>query len=460
MEGAIGATIWFVAFAIGFLTAGLNSSASSTPILLFQRHRPRLTDTQTRVPGDLTVIKANGLAPNQRYSMVLTLNLGSLLLSSNALFTADSEGTIDTRSAVPLAGTYTHPDPDGLFWSMGTVYNDRPPGQSPIYRLTLKKENTVLATATLPLRYTDSDVRQIALEEETTGLVGTLFLPRSDEPLPAVITYSGSEGGTTTGEMQAAALAREGFVGLGIAYFGAPGVPDQLAEIPLEYFQRAIDFLQSLPEVQPEKIAVMGPSRGGELSLLLGATLPQIKAVIALVPSPYRWGANIDSTTPTPAWTFAGLNLPFLDPVGDLVPVRLADGRTAYQNRPSFEAALAQTDQADEAMSAIENTNGPILMVGGDDDQVWPSCRFSELAMQRLKDHHHPFHDQSYCYKGAGHLVGSVPWLPTEGMDAVFHPYMGVLLQMGGTAEADAAGQRDFWTRAVGFLRQRLNHPR
>ena len=42
------------------------------------------------------------------------------------------------------------------------------------------------------------------------------------------------------------------------------------------------------------------------------------------------------------AWTYKGLELPFLDAIGDLVEIMLPDGRKAYNNRPTFKKGLQQ----------------------------------------------------------------------------------------------------------------------
>ena len=72
---------------------------------------------------------------------------------------------------------------------------------------------------------------------------------------------------------------------------------------------------------------------------MLGAHFPQIKAVIANVPSGVRWGN---------AWTLDGQSLAFLNTSGQPVAEQLADGSTGYRWTPEFENALAlcQLDSA------------------------------------------------------------------------------------------------------------------
>ncbi len=123
---------------------------------------------------------------------------------------------------------------------------------------------------------------------EEDGLVGTLFSPSTPGPHPAVITLGGAGGGLSEGG--AKTLASEGYAALALAYFGVDPLPPELVEIPLEYFERAIAWLQAQPEVDASRLAVVGDSKGAELGLLLGATYPKdIKAVVGYAPSAVVW---------------------------------------------------------------------------------------------------------------------------------------------------------------------------
>ena len=91
---------------------------------------------------------------------------------------------------------------------------------------------------------------------------------------------------------RAAHLAARGYAALALAYFGTEHLPPTLAEIPLEYFETALAWLARQPEVDPDRLGVAGVLRGGELALLLGATFPALRAVVADVPSPCAQGRH------------------------------------------------------------------------------------------------------------------------------------------------------------------------
>jgi dienelactone hydrolase len=116
-----------------------------------------------------------------------------------------------------------------------------------------------------------------------------------------VLVFGGSGGGRMTSV--AALLAARGYPSLALAYFKAPGLPQTLHNIPLEYFAKALRVLRAQPGVDPDHVLVVGESRGGEAALLLSAYFPRlVNGVIAGVPSSVVNSAA-GPDTGRPAWT-------------------------------------------------------------------------------------------------------------------------------------------------------------
>ena len=46
----------------------------------------------------------------------------------------------------------------------------------------------------------------------------------------------------------------------------------------------------------------------------------------------------------------------------------------------------------------VERINGPVLLISGEDDQMWPSRTLAEIAMERLRAHRHPYPDEHIAY--------------------------------------------------------------
>lgn len=406
-------------------------------------------ETDTRHPGDRIAVRIAELAPLARHTIRFARTVRAEPYEAFIEAQADASGVIDTAVAVPLRGTYASADPDGLFWSMRRGRGSTLPVDPDGWVCSVERDGAVLAIRALPVERAGPGVRVQALED-AHGLIGTLYHPAVRSPRPAILSLGGSTGGAGDATDYAAALANHGFVALALAYFGAPGLPERLVDIPLEYFARAIRFLHGQPGVVREQLAVVGRSRGGELALLLGSCFPEIAAVVAHVASPYRWCGTAGPASA--AWTRRGAALPYLAPTGDL-DVEIADGRAVCTTAPGYRAALERGDGG--ALSEIESTRGPVLLLSADDDQVWPSALLAERAMRRLSRRTDRSGDEWISYPEAGHGGTRLPGDPTTDT-AMYHPRGQIWLAQGGTPEGNARAQRAAWDRVVGFLHRHL----
>jgi pimeloyl-ACP methyl ester carboxylesterase len=351
-------------------------------------------------------------------------------------------------------------DPDAIFWSAkeGPLAEGLGPDRRDAF-FDVSVDDEIIASTSLKRLAMAANVK---VEKVTAdGLVAELFMPEgatTTNKIP-IVAFGGSEGGIGGGEMFAMRMASWGHPALAIAYFGTTGVPSELSEIPLEYFGKAFAYLDTRPETRKGKAIVIGGSRGGELALLLGATFPNVVAgVIAETPSSFRWaglGTNIGDAKP--AWTFEGKPLAFVpDSAGSQLKidtVKTPKGTTAYVLRPMFERAM--TDAKPEALEAarirVEEISGPILMLAGSDDQMWPACDFVERAMTQLTTSGHvaKHADEGVCFPGAGHDVGSVG-LPTS--NSMWADLGDAAYALGGTAESNAHAGRASEAKIRAFL--------
>ena len=145
-----------------------------------------------------------------------------------------------------------------------------------------------------------------------TAFTGTICTPKAAGKHPAILLLGGSEGGDMM-RLAAPQFADAGYVAASVAYFGAPGLPSQLAEIPVETVGKALDDIAKRPDVDPTRIALFGVSKGGELALLAASTYPQFKAVVADVPSPFAWAGIPQGPGPVgSSWTLGGKPVPFV----------------------------------------------------------------------------------------------------------------------------------------------------
>lgn len=355
--------------------------AASGPQLIVTPGKVRLDE-----PFSVTV---TGLRPGQKVTVSSSFrDYRGQEWTAQATWAATSP-TLDLAAQSPNDGDFTAPDPMALIWAAnGAAY----------YAPTLLGGETVEITATVDGRRIGrvAVARGLSLPEDqptyvyTEEMVGNFYepAPGSPRPAPAVICLGGSDGGLSPiVDLTAAVLASRGYATLNLAYFLIGHLPPALENIPLEYFGRAIAWLKQQPSVRKDRIGVIGYSRGGELALLLGAHYPELTAAVSFSGSGYVVQApRIDQ--PRPAWTWQGKPIPYL-----------------VSNRINTDAELARAE------IPVERANGPVLMVSGDGDQLWPSSWLTSAAWDRLQRFHHPWPDQFLHYPGSGHAI-LTPYMP------------------------------------------------
>jgi pimeloyl-ACP methyl ester carboxylesterase len=145
---------------------------------------------------------------------------------------------------------------------------------------------------------------------QESGLVGTLFLPETAVPTPAVICLAGAAGGIPMAP--AAALAKEGFTAFALGTHAVEGRPPIIERFPLEYCFAAVAWLRETVKPASGFVAVRGHSRGGQLALLMAVLQPDdINGVLAYNPVTYVSLAPgnpyaFDDPAAPPAWTWRG----------------------------------------------------------------------------------------------------------------------------------------------------------
>ena len=302
---------------------------------------------------------------------------------SASTYSADADGTVDLSTQAPESGSYAGVEPMGFLWSMtpadsgsasplGIKSTVRPT----IINLTADVAGQPVAHTSLTRLVAGPGVRRTEVRDD--GLHATFFAPAVEGPFPAIMLLSGSGGGLS--EPQAALYASHGYCALALAW------------------------LQARPEVDADKLAVGGGSRGGELSLLLASRYPQFKAVIANVPSAIVYGGvgGGEDGHMQPAWTYRGEGIPFLySRRGQSEEYQAVEGKP-FALTPIFLRGLEDKELAQQAAIPVEQINGPVLAISGKDDAMWPSSLYSEMVIERLDEHQHPYPDQHLAYEGTG----------------------------------------------------------
>lgn len=373
--------------------------------------------------------------------------------ASNVVYQADDRGVVDLATAVPADDTADRPAPMAPFWAMTAVDRRSAVPRTTLVRtveteLTVELDGEPVTERTIDRQLTGATVRREFLDGD---LVGEIWLPDEVGTHPGVVLLGGSEGGYPP-RIPAGVLAARGYAVLAPAYFGQEGLPPTLERIDLSYFDRAIDRFRSHPNVRPEPIGVVGFSRGAELGLELAARDPTITTAIAYAPSHVRFHGVPDGfRAPEPAWVENGRPRPSVPlSVSLRFPIRLFGSllrRSPFPLAPLYRRAIedASTATIEAARIDVDSIDGPVLLVSGGDDRLWPADEFArELTEGRDHIEHRRF-------PGAGHAIG-VPYRPLGGSTVGPSLIPGVPIALGGQPETNAIASESAWHATLDTL--------
>jgi pimeloyl-ACP methyl ester carboxylesterase len=391
----------------------------------------RVTVTPAQAQLDAPVdIRVSGLQPGERATLTASaVDDFRVTWSSRTTFVASSAGVVDTRQR-PVSGSYDDVDPMGVIDRMKPIRNgeDKAVFISPRdgYRVTITvsvdRHQVVQTTTYRSAAFKD---RRRSYRLSASGIDAELYEP--DHVVgrkPAVLLFGGSGGGLSE-YFEAQLLAAHGYPAMALAYFGVPGLPSHLDRIPLDYFVKALRVLRRVHGVDPHRVLTWGVSRGSEAALLLAAHFPRlVYGAVAAVPSSVVNPSYPD--TSHSAWTLHGRPLPYV--------------RGLHLGNPSPPER--------RTIIPVERIRGPIVLICGGSDAVWPSCPYSDAIVKRLSAYGDRSKATELRYPTAGHAVGEVlPYVPTA--SAELGPGAP---RMGGTLAGVVLGRIDAWRHILNLL--------
>lgn len=400
------------------------------------------------------MIKLRGLQPREEIQIqAQTEDANGVLWQSTEVFQSDDNGVIDLAAQAPLMGSYEGIDPMGFLWSMQPSQKHatfKVNGEHFSVNLSAYREKEKIASQDITRLRKAPNIKRMLVNE--SGLVGVLFLPPSPHPLPVIITLNGSNGGLS--ENRAQLLASHGFAVFALGYFGMEGLPSNLQEIPLEYFETAFAWIKQQPSIDSKRIGLYGISRGAELALILGAWYPDsIRAIAAVVPSSVVY-PGLKDETPVPAWTYRGHSLCPFARVAQIHPKDGDDPLNPASILNSFLEGMKEKEAYEAAVIPVEKIQASLFLVSGGDDQMWPSALYASQIEQRLKDKGSAISCTHLHYPNAGHGIG-IPHLPQPG-SLYYHPVGKRWFTMGGTPADDQHASQDSWSKLIVFFETTL----
>ncbi len=198
--------------------------------------------------GDPVTIRLTGFPPRTLVELEASGNADGRFMRSTAIFHTDEKGEVDLNRDAPVEGSYEGVDPSGPFWSMQPIRPGRPSSNdSDTVELIAILNDEKVAEATHERWLVHPDVTSTEVTED--GMLATFYDPGVDEPRPGILIVGGSGGGIGWQRALGGLLASHGYATLGLAYFRVDPLPPMLKEIPLEYFDTAMDWLAGQPSV-------------------------------------------------------------------------------------------------------------------------------------------------------------------------------------------------------------------
>ncbi|MFD2921156.1 acyl-CoA thioester hydrolase/BAAT C-terminal domain-containing protein [Terrimonas rubra] len=228
---------------------------------------------------------------------------------------------------------------------------------------------------------------------------------------PLVVGLGGSEGGNAWAgsywKNTRDSFLAKGYAFLAIGYFGCKGTPALLNKIAVDDVYNAITEAKKHKQINPEKIAVIGGSRGADLALLLGSYYKDISCVVGMSSSHAVFPGHTQEFT-TSCWTYGGKELPFIPVNEEAVPFLMKGDLHG-----TFTAMLKDSIAEQNALIQVEKITGAILLLSATNDEIIPAVSMGNKMTARLKASRFIYPYEHVIYEGS-HTE------PTRHFDKVF----------------------------------------
>lgn len=220
--------------------------------------------------------------------------------------------------------------------------------------------------------------------------------PEGKGPFPVVVLLGGSEGGDGGSRGSAPRFLEQGYAVLGIPYYSPgylpperrlPELPEGFEAIPLEKLAMARDWLRKRDDVKADAIGLYGVSKGAEFVLAGASRIDGFAAVVAIVPSDVIWEGWGPGIAPDQVSSFSweGKPLPYVPYLGmeEEFKKYAIPGATVRLRTPQDAGRRANPDRVPAARIHVEDIDEPVLVAGGDADDVWNSGAMAQNIAER-----------------------------------------------------------------------------
>ena len=278
--------------------------------------------------------------------------------------------------------------------------------------------------------------------------------PPGEGPFPVVIVLGGSEGGDMGSRGSAPRFLEQGYAVLGLPYYSPgylpaerqlPDLPQAFDAIPLEKLALARDWLAARDDVRADAIGLYGVSKGAEFVLAGSSRIDGFAAVVAIVPSDVIWEGWGPQAKPgeVSSFSWGGEPLPFVPYLGmeEEFAKYAIPGAVVRLRTPQDAGRRAHPDRVPAARIRVEDIDEPVLVAGGDADDVWNSGAMAQNIAERRAEEG-GLETVALIYPGATHALSGTGVQRPEGQDQY--------------DEATLAAQQEIWPATLDFLAEHL----
>ena len=388
--------------------------------------------------GEPVRLRVDGLQSGQKVRFTAESANGysrwKKVFRSTALFIADESGSVSLTRQAPESAVWQGVDPAGLFWSLksiGELAEAQRPTDEVTISIDIDDDQTVDHTANVVLMRGIENLEESPLGDPFPGA----FIMRepSKNPLPTIILLGGSAGHDWSIRRTAPLLASRGFGVVGVPYFSPnmfgggppvfPDLPRDFHEVSIDRLTKIIDAVNKHPELDSDRLAIYGTSKGAEMALAAAERLPVFDAVVAVTPSDviyegFKGLGREARPSGGSSFTWKGQPLPYV-PMTTLSkaikkhklqgPTRMAKAiRKAIVDEPNVFA---------KSRIAVERIQCPIFLVGGGSDEV-SDCGYAARRIKESRDQVGNLKTMLFFSEKATHSVGGTAYEPSQAADA------------------------------------------
>jgi esterase/lipase len=407
-------------------------------------------------------IQVKELIPKSQLKVTLRMELpwcSGEIFSSYAVFIANDFGEINLDDTIPVEGSYHSADSMGLIYSLKLSESS---GKNIALNITI--ENPMIMNFEFE---NESERKEIQIErvfkrdnlivrnidEEFTG---QLFY-QEEYANTTIVMLGGSDGQMESLSLIAGPLASRGFHVLTVSYFGTCGLPEKLEEVPLEYFEAIFKWIKDNEYIKTEEICLYGISKGGELALLLASRYKQISKVVAIEPHTYCFQAldGLMSGKNVSSWSYKGTSLPFIPVDNNMFwedqKIDIEKGNS-FGFASTYKKCIERATNKEAARIKIEHSDADLLLVCGEEDNIWNSYDACKEVMSVLKSFNYKHHAELLNYPHMGHPM-PIPYVIPISYTLEL-PMNGGIFSSGGTVDGNAKAQYQSFQKTIQFLQK------